>query len=194
VAHTYGEHVLPDVTEHLESLCGKTFTMSCCVGNGTNADQCKSVSTQNFLACQSLADQHCMLCPAAEDAADVIEHYKKLKALSPESTSACLVMRVNRKRLTSLIGDMPVLHRYPSGTRFLMSTDAAGVRRQLPPCDWDVVVYYDPPAKQHLSLNSLGTDILTVKAGIGRTSIRLLLDTGASKCFISRKRASDLGL
>jgi predicted aspartyl protease len=75
-----------------------------------------------------------------------------------------------------------------------MSTDAAGVRKHLPPCDWDVVVYYDPPAKQHLSLKSLGTDILTVKAGIGRTSIRLLLDTGASKCFISRKRESDLGL
>ena len=37
-------------------------------------------------------------------------------------------------------------------------------------------------------------DILTVKAGIGRTSIKLLLDTGASKCFISRKRATDLRL
>ena len=66
--------------------------------------------------------------------------------------------------------------------------------QQLPPNDWDVVVYYDSPARQEATLNSLGTDILTVKAGIGRTSIKLLLDTGASKNFISKKRALELGL
>ena len=186
--------MLPDVSEHLESLCGKTFTLSCCKGDSTSADLCKIVSTQKFMACESLADQHCLLCPAPEDAADVIEHYKKLKLLSPQSTSACIVMRVNRKRLMSLVSDMPVLHRYQPGTRFLMAADADGMRRQLPPCDWDVVVYYDSPTRQELSFNNLGTDILTIKAGIGRTSIRLLLDSGASKCFISRKRAIQLGL
>jgi len=117
-----------------------------------------------------------------------LQSYAAAKKHDPSNTSMCILVTVMRKTSWwKKLKSMKKIRMYPKGAELLLSGLDHKARIQLP---YRAAVFYDPPSRP-AALGSVGKQIDTQHHMVFNTEIagkqaRVLLDTGASQCFISK--------
>jgi RNase H-like domain found in reverse transcriptase/Reverse transcriptase (RNA-dependent DNA polymerase)/Integrase zinc binding domain/gag-polyprotein putative aspartyl protease/Chromo (CHRromatin Organisation MOdifier) domain len=157
-------------------------------------DQYNYITVSEFLRCDTLKHAVVLFCIDPGRIQQVAQHCKEVPGPAMHSRRAYFVISDAHK--DPLIGlQCPVEHYvFPAHEKIWQFTDTYGKCVALPTTTDSVRVYSEDP-KNHSVLNALvSDDLLVVKAGIHQASVRLLLDTGASACFMSAKLAAALDL
>ena len=131
---------------------------------------------------------HCWLDPPVSMIEATLQSYAAAKKHDPSNTSMCILVPVMRKTSWwKKLKSMKRIRMYPKGAEVLLSGLDHKARIQLP---YRAAVFYDPSSRP-AALGSVGKLIDTQHHMVFNTQIagkeaRVLLDTGASQCFISK--------
>ena len=100
--------------------------------------------SHSFLKEVGLAGQHVWLNAPFDSLEHFVSHYLQLKALSPASTSACiLVPRWPKAPWAHLLHSMQRLKSFPIG--YPLFVDPTADNKAMPGIPWPVDIYFDPP-------------------------------------------------
>jgi len=138
--------------------------------------------------CSDHRGHHCWMDPPVNMIETALQSYAASKQQDPSNTSMCILVPVMRKASWwKKIRNMKRIRLYPKGAELLLSGLDQKTRIQMP---YRSAVFYDPPSTPAV-LGSVGKQIDTQHHMIFNTDIagkqaRVLLDTGASQCFISK--------
>ena len=189
----------------VQQLLKLQFTLdAACDPSGLNAHCPKFCSpAQSFLQ-QDLAGETVWMNPPYSKIREFIKHYLACKSRAPTTTSAALLLpQWHSAAWRALLEGMVCVKVYPRGTHLFSAPDPSGSRRQLPGTPWPVEVWYDAPrppaAAPRLRLSAAATDATLMhracmKAHVGGSAAAVLLDSGASVCFVSRPYIERLGI
>jgi transposase InsO family protein len=131
-----------------------------------------------------------------------LEHYLALKAKTPDSTSACiLVPRWPGARWNRLLQGMTVLTSFKTGEPLFEMIRPGTENRATPAIPWPVDIYYDAPYEPHqLKITKSGeqtaqqTPAMHFRAAVSGTPAVVALDSQATHCFIDKQFAHDAGV
>ena len=195
--------ILPSEFKMIQEKCGMKFTIdACCDPDGLNKLVDKHYSKRDSFLNADVTGNHVWIHPPARRAHEFIMHYRRCKRRSPCDTSACILVPVyfarSRKGKYAL-RDMQRLHEFPVGHSLLTGRELHGNGRvefsSGIPCGMQV--WFDPvkPAAK-LHVLSPGRMALTMQFGgvLAGTSVKVLLDSGATDNFIARELAEKLRL
>ncbi len=147
---------------------------------------------RTFMSTDSLAGVHLWLHPPAGNIAAALAQYSRLKAKSPQLTSACILLpKWLGQRWRSKLQGMRLLKTYEKGQQlFTAEAAAAGKAR------WQMEVWYDPPVPQ-LHLGAVMRQALTMQFNgtlAGNLAAKLLIDSGASDVFVTSAACRQAGI
>ena len=183
---------------------GKTFTLDCfCKDDGSNALVPSYCSPGNsFFDTTSLENQHVWVNAPFHLIEHAIQHYLKLKAKTPDSTSACfLVPRWPGATWNKLLQGMQVLTSFKEGWP-LFDLDRPGTpNKATPAIPWPVDIYLDATYTPHSvkmtrahEQSEAHTPAMHFTAKISGTPAVAALDSQATHCFIDKQYAHKAGL
>jgi hypothetical protein len=177
---------MPDECKSLEAKTGQVFAWA--GESACNAASCGA--THAFLEKTSLVDQHALLYPTASCVGDWLAHYAKLKDQAPSRVSSCwIVPKFLRQKWRTALNGMELLRTYRRGTQVFLQD---GKATAMP---WDVEVWYDRP-RPKLQLGIAMRHALTWQfvAQARGQKVSVLVDTGASDVFVSRRTCTELNI
>ena len=178
---------------------GHSFTMEACTDNsgsncvlGPGVARCSLDSS--FLSAD-LKGHHIWLNPPFSAVTPFIDHYLEQKRLHPEIS--CVLVLPDLSVGNALVSEWTLLHTFPRSSKVFAAPDKKGHFRPMRPCPFPVKVWYDPPVVSAPTLSPLSdlhsncpTFVLPGKlnstaAEVGIATQRILLDSGATACFVS---------
>jgi hypothetical protein len=176
--------------ESIEQASGYPFTFeACCNDERTNtrcADGCSP--SHSFLEKQDLTNQHVWLNAPFYLLMPMLKHYLSLKARSPTTTSACiLIPRWQSSPWHGLLHGMQRLKEFPAGYPLFVDPMT---QKSIPGIPWPVDIYYDAPY-EHMQVATATAQennmLMTFHGTINGTKGLLAMDSQASHCFIDAK-------
>ena len=178
------------VNEQFTIVVG-TFDESTVINNADFIRQ----SVSQFLRCATLAGQRVLICADVSNMLPVTEHLRELRASDKGPASAHFLLADGLTDEYAMLRNPQEQCVVAAGERLWAFLDSEGQEHILPPLTSPHRLYLEGVRIQQLRLNSMaGDDILVVRAGIHQTSIKLLIDTGASANFCSAKLAAAMDL
>lgn len=185
----------------MAELSGKCFDLDAFASaDGSNAlctDFCTPV--KSFLELQTLQGKHVWMNPPFNMLEPVLKHYLQLKAQTPDSTSACiLVPRWPDAPWRTLLQGMQRLITFPEGYPLFECRAADGERRLLRGLPWCVDVYFDKQYEPHKLAHVLGSDnaplTMTFRGSINGIPGLIAMDSQASHSFVSKAFVQEHGI
>ena len=139
---------------------------------------------------------HCWMDPPVKMIDTALQSYAASKLQDPSNTSMCILVPVWRKTIWwKRIKKLQKIREYPRGAELFISGLDQTTRIQLP---YKAAVFYDPPsAPAMLGAAGLQPELqhhMIFNTEINGKQSRVLLDTGASQCFISKKFCEDVNM
>ncbi len=186
------------VLEQLQAATGRQFDMVVVGLTAAPTAVTPPVCCTDFLACQSLLGMHVLLMLPPLDAARAVQHFLRLchEGKGPLSTALLRDPQSNAV-VTDLLHGVPLRPLVPDVGQLLSPASPAWLNADgsVQPLPSHAALANVPTPRVELQLAGMDFgDILTVRAGIHSSSVRMLLDTGASKNFISAQLAAALDL
>jgi len=154
----------------------------------TNTHTNTSVLATNY----ELGGNCCIIKLSNRTAQENLEHYLRCKVLKPESTSAIiLVPRTQRTRkLRKLLVRMTQGTTIPPGNNTLIGANGKPIANTCP-----IDVFVDRPGTTHQRLSNINDNLTFKLQGVvSNTKAVVLLDTGATGCFVSQSFVQKIGL
>ena len=177
----FGELVLrTSVFEEIEDMVDHSFDLDGNVGRAEDA-QVEDFCTAEELLVKDISGRHVIVFSPTSDVKDLVAHYKECKAKAADSSSLCIVLPFAHTVASDLEGFRLLKDYYPGAPVFerRMANGDVGVCKEAPQ---RVQVWYDcpevDPRNKALRMQFAG-QVAGVKA-------RVLVDTGASGCFLSK--------
>jgi hypothetical protein len=195
----------PDHFALIQSLLKVQFTLdAACDPDGLNAHCPRFCSTAKSFLKEDVAGETVWMNPPFNQVSEFIKHYKKCKARAPRSTSAAMLLpQWQSAAWRPLLEGMHCVMVFPKGSLLFSSPGPDGTRKQLPGTPWPVEVWYDPvqptASVPCLRLSAAAADVTLphracMKAHVSGSPASVLLDTGASVCFVSKPLLERLGI
>ena len=142
-----------------------------------------------------LSNKHVWLNPPFRHANAFVQHYLALKAKSPASTSACILVPrwEDPAPLSGVLHGMQVLHSYPKGYPLFRNPSET---RTLPGIPWPVDVYYDPPYTPLRAAKAQGDSrmMFCFRSGVHGSSAIVGMDSGATASFVDSRFVEQNGI
>ena len=183
----------------IQAQSGDLFTIDACAcDNGNNALCDRYFSPSNsFLNVHDLKGQHVWLNAPFNRIADFISHYLAVKAKSPDSTSACiLVPQWPGATWGALLQGMKKLTSFPQGYP-LFELKAGATKRTSPGIPWPVDIFIDDKY-QPLVIKATQSDespmMMRFHASLNGAKGIIAMDSQASDCFIDQSFVEHHGL
>ena len=174
-----------------------------CKDDGSNSRVPRFCSPSNsFFDTQTLASEHVWINAPFHLIEPAIKHYLALKARSPDTTSACiLVPRWPGARWNRLLQGMQVIQKFEVGFP-LFKLDRPGTQNTSSPMiPWPVDIYYDPSYEPHAVKTTHSREqaaplapAMHFKAAVSGTPAVVALDSQATHCFIDKQYAQAAGI
>ena len=164
-----------------------------CDSNGCNA-VCKDFCAlpERPFECADHRGQHLWIHAPPRHLKHALQHYLGCKRHSPHNTSACVLVPVWRDAdFWPIVKGMRFLKEYGAGSHTFACGDPM---HRLTPCR--MRVYYDPP-RPPTRLGSLivgGAESMRFDVLVIGSKASVMMDTGASDCFISEQFCAQVGL
>ena len=111
----------------VQERSGRKFTWDAC---GNAPVRCDSVfhSPSGFLGAETAVGQHVWLLPPVADIASHLQHYRNLKAKSPHTTSACIMLpRWHGQKWHRWLKGMRLVAQFSRGDAVFKSPHGAGL-------------------------------------------------------------------
>ena len=185
--------------ESIQERSGHLFSLDACASDsGDNALCARFYSPSNsFFKVVDLKNQHVWLNAPFNKVTDFISHYLSIKAKSPASTSACiLVPQWPGAAVSTLLQGMKKLMTFPAGYplfKILKGSD----HKHTPGIPWPVDIYIDEKYRP-LVVQATHTDdtpmLMRFQATISGAKGIVAMDTQASDCFIDQSFVDKHGL
>ena len=140
----------------------------------------------------NLGGHCCFIKLSNRTALDNLKHYLQCKVNKPNDTSAIiLVPRTQRTRkLSKYLANMMKGSTLPPGSSVLVSIDGTPIANECP-----IDVYVDKPGTTHDRLSNINNNLtFKLQAVVSNVKTNVLLDTGATGCFISQSFVQRMGL
>ena len=143
-------HVLPTVFAEIQALSGRTFTLDAAASDSGDNTHCADFcSPSNSFMAQPRNDHIWINAPFTQLTA-FVQHYLHSKQLSPDDTSACiLVPGYLLPVLKPLLSGMRLLKRFTKGAAIFDQCARSGHSSTSPGVPWPVYVYTDAPSAAH---------------------------------------------
>ena len=190
--------------DEIQKASEKTFTLDAFVkDDGSNAKCARYRSPSNsFFDTASLEHEHVWINPPFNLIEQAVKHYLTLKAKSPESTSACiLVPHWPGAKWGTLLQGMRVIQQYPVGFPLFKLDRPETKNNTTPTIPWPVDVFYDAPYLPHAVKMTKSPEQATAelpamhfKAAVSGTPAVVALDSQATHCFIDKQYACKAGI
>ena len=192
--------VRPDVLLKIRGLVPHEFTLEACSDvEGANAvlGGVTRCSIRDSFMGMDLRGHHIWMNPPFSNSIPFIKHYIEQKAKC--GAMSCVVMLPQGSKGAKLVHDWQKLVTFPVGSFLFQSPSKKDPSKfvNMKGCPFAVDVWYDPPTASHLcpvgdcveSIPSFvfGGTLGTAQAQVGITTKKILLDTGASTCFVDKK-------
>ena len=148
--------LLPTVFHEIQALCGREFTLDAAANdNGDNALCANFCSPSNsFMSTEHTG--HIWINAPFTQLTTFVQHYLHCKQLSPDSTSACiLVPGYLMPVLKSLLSGMTCLKRFTKGAALFEQSTRSGSMTTSPSLNWPVYVFIDVPSRYLLLIRHL---------------------------------------
>ena len=139
--------LLPTVFHEIQALCGREFTLDAAANdNGDNALCTNFCSPSNSFMSREHTGHIWINAPFTQ-LTTFVQHYLHCKQLSPDSTSACiLVPGYLMPVLKSLLAGMTCLKRFTKGAALFEQSTRSGSMTTSPSLNWPVFVFTDVPS------------------------------------------------
>ena len=139
--------LLPTVFQDIQALCGREFTLDAAANdNGDNALCTNFCSPSNSFMSKDHTGHTWIIAPFTQ-LTTFVQHYLHCKQLSPDSTSACiLVPGYLMQVLKSLLSGMTCLKRFAKGAALFEQSTRSGSMATTPSLNWPVYVFSDVPS------------------------------------------------
>lgn len=200
-----GEHVgdcrciSPADFARIQQLSDRPFDLdACCSDDGSNA-LCKVFCSprNSFLQLTDLSTKHVWINAPFSKIGAFISHYLALKAKSPATTSACiLVPRWPGSDWSNLLQGMRKLTAFPMGYPLFKLNQES---KPTPGIPWPVDIYYDPTYESvavhriHSADNETQM-VMNFSGTISGAPGILAMDSQASHCFIDKAFVDKCGI
>ena len=139
--------------------------------------------------CSDHRGHHCWLDPPVKCIGSALQSYAAAKEHDPSNTSMCILVPIMRKAgWWKQVRRMRRIRIYPQGAEILISALDKRTRIQVP---YRSAVFYDPPSRPATLGAAAGQQPgmqhhMSFTTEIAGKPARVLLDTGASQCFINK--------
>ena len=142
-----GRKLLPTVFQEIQTLCGREFTLDAVANdNGDNA-LCTNFCSPSNSCISREHTGHIWINAPFTQLTTFVQHYLHCKQLSPDSTSACiLVPGYLMPVLKSLLSGMTCLKRFAKGAALFEQSTRSGSMAAAPSLNWPVYVFSDVPS------------------------------------------------
>lgn len=175
----------------IESKTHRPFDVDACASDGGRNALCSKYysPSDSFLRVSDLSDKHVWMNAPFHLIYDFVSHYLKLKAKSPSSVTACiLVPRWPGAKWGTLLQGMQKIMEFPAGyPLFEIKTNE---KKNMPAIPWPVDIFYDAPYQPLAIKSANGGDdsqmVMQFKGTISGVPGIFAMDTQASHCFIDQ--------
>ncbi len=173
--------------EQIEQLVGKPFSIDCCSNDsGDNAMCTEFCCPSNSFLANDAGGHNCWINPPFRQIGEFVQHYLECKAKRPYDTSACILVPAWHGSWRSKLKGMQLLRQFPKGYHMFDAQAGSGGRAAMPGLPWAVQVFLDPAEQRPPVAASASTRGMTMlfKGTAGHVPVTVLLDTGASDCYV----------
>ena len=187
----------------LQTLSRKSFTLDAAANNSGDNAHCSAFCSPSNSFLSKLHTGHIWINAPFTALHEFVQHYLDCKQASPSLTACILEPQFLLAALRPLLKGMTVLKKYPENTVLFDAPAMSGNRRTMTGVHWPVYVFTDAIAAQRPLPVITGQKChplhnATVHRhgnwSIERRDFLVLLDSGASTNFISKKVLDSCGL
>ena len=145
-----GLSILPTVFAEVQALSGHSFTLDAAASDSGDNAHCTNFCSPSNSFMSSQHTGHIWINAPFTQLTAFVQHYLHCRQLSPDSTSACiLVPGYLLPILKPLLSSMRLLKRFTKGAAIFEQRARSGNAATSPGVQWPVYVYTDVPSAAH---------------------------------------------
>jgi Reverse transcriptase (RNA-dependent DNA polymerase)/RNase H-like domain found in reverse transcriptase/Integrase zinc binding domain/Chromo (CHRromatin Organisation MOdifier) domain/Aspartyl protease len=215
-AESCDRSILPAIIQDIARMTDQKFTIDAFADSSHTSVCTEFFSPDNSFLQAGIHSGHVWCHAPYHMLHEYIGHYLQHKLLHPNALSACFLVPTTAatKSLKPWLQRMQLLQVYPKGTILFRQHKPDGSLTVMPPCPYDVSIYWDKPRPSMAALTASSTmatatdthasgntldmmfagSVSGAKADVLISDSKVLIDSGATGPFISPAFAHRLGL
>ena len=147
--------LLPTVFQEIQALCGRDFTLDAAASDSGDNAHCTDFCSPSNSFMSETHTGHIWINAPFTQLTTFVQHYLHCKQLSPDSTSACiLVPGYLLPVLESMLSGMTCLKRYTKGAALFEHSTRSGHLAAAPSLSWPVYIFSDVPTGANQAFSS----------------------------------------
>ena len=145
--------LLPTVFQEIQALCGRDFILDTAASDSGDGAHCTDLCSLSNSFMSKTHTGHIWINAPFTLLTTFVQHYLDCKQLSPDTTSACILVPGYLLPLKSMLSGMTCLKRYTKGAALFEHSTRSGHLAVSPSLSWPVYIFFDVPTGANQAFN-----------------------------------------